>query len=117
MFENIILTLCVLSVIVPSFYNLELSFLFDCMFYCHYYRSQFMDFNFSYYIFYPTRKTTLEYDNPEWLNPDPARTFVTSIEPVQLSYLCSLTRLYTVGWSNSSSHLDIPNNDNGEFQK
>ena len=30
--------------------------------------------------------------------------------------MCSLTRLYTVGWPFSSSHLDIPKNDNGQFQ-
>ena len=26
-------------------------------------------------------------------------------------------RLYTIGWLISSSHLDIPKNDNGQFQK
>ena len=43
--------------------------------------------------------------------------FATSIEPDQSAHLCSLTRLYTVGWLTSSFHLDIPKNDNGQFQK
>ena len=33
--------------------------------------------------------------------------FATSIEPVQPAHLCSLTKLYTVGWPTSGLHLDI----------
>ena len=49
----------------------------------------------------------------EWL------TFATSLEPGQLAHPCTccLTRLYTVGCTTSSSHLNIPKNDNGQFQK
>ena len=35
----------------------------------------------------------------------------------RLNHPCSLTRLYTVDWPTLSSHLDIPKNDNGQFQK
>ena len=43
----------------------------------------------------------------EWL------AFDTSIEPGQPIHPCSLTRFYAAGWPTSSSHLDIPKNDNG----
>ena len=43
--------------------------------------------------------------------------FTTSIEPGQSAHPYSLTRLYTVGLPSSSSDLDIPKNDNGQFQK
>ena len=39
------------------------------------------------------------------------------IEPGQPAQPCSLTRLYTVGSSASSSHIYIPKNDNGQCQK
>ena len=47
------------------------------------------------------------------INPYSPRTekrlvFATSIEPGQSALMCSLTRLYNVGWPTSSSHLDIP---------
>ena len=53
-------------------------------------------------------------------NPYPARTennypFANSIEPGQHAQMCSLTRLYTVGWW--SSHLNIKYNDDRQFQK
>ena len=35
-----------------------------------------------------------------------------STEPGQPAHLCSLTRLYAVGWPTSSSYLDIPKYDN-----
>ena len=46
-----------------------------------------------------------------------AGTKSVSIEPGQPPHLCSLTRLYTVSSPISSSHLDIPKKDNGQFQK
>ena len=36
---------------------------------------------------------------------------VPSQVPSQSAHPCSLTKIYTVGWSTSSFHLDIPKND------
>ena len=49
------------------------------------------------------------FKNQKWL------AFANSIEPGQPAHLWCLTRLYTVGWLTSSSHLDVPNNDNGQW--
>ena len=50
-----------------------------------------------------TSVLTLSWQNQKWLS------FAISIEPDQpAQILCILTRLYTVGWPSSSSHLDIP---------
>ena len=43
--------------------------------------------------------------------------FATSIEPGQPAHPCILTRLYTVGCQISNIFLDIPEIDNGYFQK
>ena len=51
------------------------------------------------------------------INPYPAGTFATSIEPGQPEHLCSMTRLYTVGCPTSSMYLDTPKIDNGLFKK
>ena len=43
--------------------------------------------------------------------------FATSIEPGQPALLCSMTRLYIACWPVSSSNLNIPKNDNGQYPK
>ena len=51
------------------------------------------------------------------LEPKVIKAFATSIEPVQPLVPCSLTRLYTIGLSAASAHLDIAKKYNGLYQK
>ena len=50
------------------------------------------------------------------LEPKVISLYQQYTEPGQPAHPYSLTRLYNVGWPTLSSYLDIPKNDNGQFQ-
>ena len=63
----------------------------------------FYQFKYKHQMLYKALKhLPLSCQNRKWI------VFATRIERGQPAHLCSLTRLYTIGWPTLSSHLNIP---------